>query len=187
MCGDASVGKSSLISMFTSKGTSFSKTYKMTGGVEVTVASVPLPESKAVVELFIFDTAGHDVFTEVVHQYWNGVYHAMLVYDTSDYQSFQNCRKWLDLLKSSRPDKERPIKGVLVGTKIDLPVQRHAVDTATAEEWAQSNGLDFLQVSAAPPGRDYDAPFLHMARTYHSSYEEKLAGYINTCKSYQTQ
>jgi hypothetical protein len=39
----------------------------------------------------------------------------------------------------------------------------------------------------APPGKDYDAPFLHMARSYHSSYEDKLAGYINTCRSYQAQ
>lgn len=38
--------------------------------------------------------------------------------------------------------------GVLVGSKTDLPVQRHAVDPHAAEEWAHSNGLDFLQVSA---------------------------------------
>lgn len=47
-----------------------------------------------------------------------------------------------------RPDKERPLKVVLVATKSDLPSQRHQVASDTGESWANANGLDFFTVSS---------------------------------------
>eukprot|EP00983_Pelagomonas_calceolata_P012588 403351-Pelagomonas_calceolata.AAC.3 len=59
--GNATVGKSALISMYTSQGQKFPKTYSMTLGVDIVMAQVPIPDTTILVELFLYDTAGFDV------------------------------------------------------------------------------------------------------------------------------
>lgn len=39
-----------------------------TSGVEVIVAPVPVPDTTAMVELFLFDTAGNDLYKDSVSQ-----------------------------------------------------------------------------------------------------------------------
>lgn len=84
----------------------------------------------------------------------------------------------------TRPDKERPLKGVLVGTKTDLPQQRHAVNAKAAQDWAAANNLAFFQVSAAPPGEGLEAPFNYLAETFYKAYEAKRSQYADMCKGY---
>ncbi|PNH10380.1 Intraflagellar transport protein 27 [Tetrabaena socialis] len=182
--GEASIGKSALISMFTSKGSKFPKAYTMTNGVEVVVAPVTIPDSTVQVELFLLDTAGSELYKEQISQYWNGVYYAILVFDVSSMESFEQCKAWYELLKSARPDRERPLRAVLVATKVDLPPQRHQVRLDMATEWATNNGLDFFDVSAAPPGKDVDAPFISIATTFYKNYEDKVASFQDACRNY---
>lgn len=182
--GDAAVGKSSLISMFTSKGLKFPKTYLMTSGVEVVVAKATIPDTTAAVEMFLLDTAGNDLYKEQISQYWNGVYYALLVYDVTSMDSFESCKAWYELLKSARPDRERPLRAVLVGTKTDLPPQRHQVRAELASDWATNNGLDFFQVSAAPPAQNVDAPFLALAQAFQRNYEERAAAFVEACRNF---
>ncbi|KAG2493975.1 hypothetical protein HYH03_007902 [Edaphochlamys debaryana] len=182
--GEASVGKSSLISMFTSKGAKFPKQYLMTSGVEVVVAPVIIPDTTVQVELFLLDTAGNDLYKEQISQYWNGVYYAMMVFDVSSMESFEACKAWFELLKSARPDRERPLRAVLVANKVDLPPQRHQVRIEMAQEWATNNGLDFFDVAAAPPGKDIDAPFMNLATAFYKNYEDKTAAFQASCSSY---
>jgi GTPase SAR1 family protein len=73
-----------------------------TSGVEIVIAPVHVPDTTAMVELFLFDTAGQDIYTEMAPTYWNGIQIAMLVYDVTNPESFKSCKKWLDLIKSNR-------------------------------------------------------------------------------------
>ncbi|PNW88859.1 hypothetical protein CHLRE_01g047950v5 [Chlamydomonas reinhardtii] len=182
--GEATVGKSALISMFTSKGSKFLKDYAMTSGVEVVVAPVTIPDTTVSVELFLLDTAGSDLYKEQISQYWNGVYYAILVFDVSSMESFESCKAWFELLKSARPDRERPLRAVLVANKTDLPPQRHQVRLDMAQDWATTNTLDFFDVSANPPGKDADAPFLSIATTFYRNYEDKVAAFQDACRNY---
>ncbi|MEW5304813.1 MAG: hypothetical protein WDW36_007397 [Sanguina aurantia] len=191
VCGDAAVGKSALISMFTSKGQKFPKAYSMTSGVEVIVAPVPVPDTTAMVELFLFDTAGNDLYKDSVSQYWNGVYYAILVYDVTDADSFEACKSWYEELKRARLDRERPIRAVVVATKTDLPAQRHQASPDVAQDWATGHGMEFFEVSSVsgperhlPPGKDVDLPFLSLAKSFHRAYEESVASYTDTCRNY---
>lgn len=117
-------------------------------------------------------------------QYWNGVYFAILVFDVSNPDSFENVKNWSEELKKSRVDKERPIKAVLVATKTDLPSQRQIVSLDVAESWARSNGMDFSATSALPPGSDIDTPFVTIARALHKSYEERVASHIDASRNF---
>lgn len=52
------------------------------------------------------------------------------------------------IVMSCRPDRDRPLKAVLVATKSDLPTQRHQVADEVAVVWANNNGLEFFPVSS---------------------------------------
>ncbi|KXZ55047.1 FAP156 protein [Gonium pectorale] len=184
--GDAAIGKSALVSMFTSKGSKFPKAYTMTSGVEVVVAPVQIPDTTVNVELYLLDTAGSELYKDQISQYWNGVYYAILVFDVSAMETFEACKAWWELLKSARPDRERPLRAVLVANKVDLPPQRHQVRLDMAQEWAANNGLDFFDVSAAPPGKDIEAPFVSIATTFYKNYEDKVATFQAACQNYSS-
>ena len=59
--GDATVGKSALISMFHSGGASYPKQYVMTSWVDFRVKQVDIPDTSMAVELYLFDCAGDPV------------------------------------------------------------------------------------------------------------------------------
>ncbi|KAL6762742.1 small rab-related GTPase [Haematococcus lacustris] len=192
VCGDPTVGKSALVNMFISKGQKFPKEYLMTSGINVVVGSVQVPETKTLVEMFLYDTAGSsltflagtDSSKDSLAALWNGVYYAVLVYDVSSQDSFESCKLWLDELKKARLDKERPLKAVLVAAKSDLPNQRHQVAADVAEVWATANGLDFFAVSSVPPGSNVDAPFLAIAKACLKSYDERVTAFQDACRNY---
>lgn len=184
VCGEPAVGKSALISMFTSKGQKFPKAYNMTTNMDVVVAPVQVPDTTVLVELYLHDTAGSDLNKDSLAAYWNGIYHAILVYDVSSQESYDACKLWLEELKKARVDRERPLKAVLVATKTDLPSQRHQVTDDVAEVWATANGLEFFSVSSEPPGKNIDAPFVTIAKAFHKSYEEKVAAFQDACRNY---
>jgi Ras-related protein Rab-11A len=69
---------------------------------------------------------------------------AMLVYDITKRQTFDHIPRWLEELRS-HADKNIVI--ILIGNKSDLENQR-AVPTEDGKEFAQKEGLFFLETSA---------------------------------------
>ena len=63
--GDAGVGKTALTQVFHSGGPTFPKNYMMTVGAEFLSKQVPIPNTNAVVELYIFDCAGQSIFNQL--------------------------------------------------------------------------------------------------------------------------
>lgn len=163
VCGDTSVGKTALVQMFVSKGSNFPSEYKMTSGADVQVGQAPGAAPDVDVQLYLFDTSGHPLYQETVPQYLAGVQQALLVYDVSRPESLDHCRRWLETVKQCRADPSRPLQAALVATKLDLSSQRHVVDQQAAKNWAKSCGMEFFEVSAMPPGTNFEAPFAWLA------------------------
>ena len=65
LVGDACVGKSALTQVFHSGGSTYPKNYLMTVGAEFCVKQVPIPDTNAVVELYIFDCSGQSIFNHL--------------------------------------------------------------------------------------------------------------------------
>lgn len=65
LVGEACVGKTALTQVFSSGGAVFPKSYLMTVGAEFSVKQVPIEGSDTIVELFLFDCAGHSLFNQV--------------------------------------------------------------------------------------------------------------------------
>ena len=114
------MGKTALTQMFQSKGKLFPKNYKLTSGMDVVVAPVPIEGTTATVELFVCDVSGHQIFSDMVTQLLDNVNLVILVYDQSSKESFEACAESLKLLTSVPSNKGKSIRGVLVGNKHDL-------------------------------------------------------------------
>lgn len=76
--------------------------------------------------------------------YYRGAVGAMLVYDITKQQSFDHVQRWLEEL---RAHADANIVIMLIGNKSDL-VNLRQVDTEIAKEFAQKEGLSFLETSA---------------------------------------
>uniref|UniRef100_A0A480JJ09 Intraflagellar transport protein 27 homolog n=2 Tax=Sus scrofa TaxID=9823 RepID=A0A480JJ09_PIG len=170
LAGDPAVGKTALAQIFRSDGAQFQKNYTLTTGVDLVVKTVPVPDTADSVELFILDSAGKELFSEMLDKLWESPSVLCLVYDVTNEQSFTNCSKWLEKARSQIPGINLP--GVLVGNKTDL-AGRRAVASAQARAWALSQGLECFETSVKEM-INYEAPFHSLAKQFHHLYQEKL-------------
>uniref|UniRef100_A0A9L0R5G0 Intraflagellar transport 27 n=1 Tax=Equus caballus TaxID=9796 RepID=A0A9L0R5G0_HORSE len=144
LAGDSTVGKTALAQLFRSDGAHFQKNYTLTTGVDLVVKTVPVPDTGDSVELFIFDSAGKELFSEMLDKLWESPNVLCLVYDVTNEQSFHNCSKWLEKARAQIPSTCLP--GVLVGNKTDL-AGRRVVESARARAWALGQGLECFETS----------------------------------------
>nr|XP_047904189.1 intraflagellar transport protein 27 homolog isoform X1 [Anser cygnoides] len=170
LAGDPAVGKSALAQMFRSDGAHFQKNYTLTTGIELLVKAVSVPETSDSVEFFIFDSAGKDLFSEMLEKLWEQPNVLCLVYDVTNEQSFNNCAKWLEKLRAQAVGMYIP--GVLVGNKTDL-VGRRVVEQKQAQEWADKHGLEYCEMSVKEM-KNFEAPFHILAKSFHQLYKEKV-------------
>ncbi|XP_017712375.1 PREDICTED: intraflagellar transport protein 27 homolog isoform X3 [Rhinopithecus bieti] len=168
--GDPAVGKTALAQIFRSDGAHFQKSYTLTTGMDLVVKTVPVPDTGDSVELFIFDSAGKELFSEMLDTLWESPNVLCLVYDVTSEQSFNNCSKWLEKARAQAPGLYLP--GVLVGNKTDL-VGRRAVDSAEARAWALGQGLECFETSVKEM-ENFEAPFHCLAKQFHQLYREKV-------------
>ncbi|KAI8929807.1 P-loop containing nucleoside triphosphate hydrolase protein [Entophlyctis helioformis] len=169
--GNATVGKTALVQTFHSDGTQYPKTYGMTIHADVCVKPVNIPDTNVTIEMFIFDLAGHDVFQEYLSKYCKSASSFILVYDTTNADSFKALPKWIQFIRQIK-DLRHGCRGVLVATKTDQSFRR-AVPTQQGEEFAKQHNLVFFECSAAT-NTDVEAPFYYVANAFHELFEENL-------------
>ena len=97
------------------------------------------------VNLAIWDTAGQERFHALGPIYYRDADGAVLVYDTTDEESFHKVKNWV---KELRKMVGQEIVLCIVGNKIDLDKERQ-VDKATAAEYAASVGALHCEVGLA--------------------------------------
>ncbi|VDL91730.1 unnamed protein product [Schistocephalus solidus] len=137
LIGDSGVGKTSLLIKFAED--QFFSTFIATIGIDFKVRTIYLDGKK--IKLQIWDTAGQERFRTITTAYYRGAMGIMLVYDITQALSFRNIKNWLDnISQHGNSDVER----MLLGNKCDMSSQRQV----TEEEYAESNGIRFLETSA---------------------------------------
>ncbi|PGH17717.1 hypothetical protein AJ80_04725 [Polytolypa hystricis UAMH7299] len=140
LIGDSGVGKSNLLSRFTRN--EFNLDSKSTIGVEFATRSIQV-DSKTI-KAQIWDTAGQERYRAITSAYYRGAVGALLVYDISKHQTYDNVTRWL---KELRDHADSNIVIMLVGNKSDLRHLR-AVPTEEAKQFASDNNLSFIETSA---------------------------------------
>ncbi|TAQ86415.1 hypothetical protein B7494_g5267 [Chlorociboria aeruginascens] len=140
LIGDSGVGKSNLLSRFTRN--EFNLDSKSTIGVEFATRSIQV-DAKTI-KAQIWDTAGQERYRAITSAYYRGAVGALLVYDISKHQTYENVTRWL---KELRDHADANIVIMLVGNKSDLRHLR-AVPTEEAKAFASENNLSFIETSA---------------------------------------
>lgn len=140
LIGDSGVGKSNLLCRFTKND--FMMDSKSTIGVDFAARTVKI-EGK-IIKAQMWDTAGQERYRAINSAYYRGAVGALLVYDITKKQTFDNVPRWLSEV---REHADEDIIVLLVGNKSDL---RHirAVSTEEGVAFAQENGLFFIETSA---------------------------------------
>ncbi|HMF32018.1 MAG TPA: Rab family GTPase [Candidatus Lokiarchaeia archaeon] len=162
VCGDANVGKTSLIMQFVEQ--KFSEQYVQTIGTNFAITDVPLADDESV-KLHLWDLAGQDKFAFVRPQFYKGTHGAMLVYDLTNRESFDTLHAWKEEVTQNA---NKTVIFYLFGNKSDLDGER-VITTAEGEEMAQDLGaVQFWETSAKTGDNVIDA-FHAIAETLFSA------------------
>uniref|UniRef100_A0A8C7U9Z0 Ras-related protein Rab-23 n=1 Tax=Oncorhynchus mykiss TaxID=8022 RepID=A0A8C7U9Z0_ONCMY len=138
--GNGAVGKSSMIQRYC-KGI-FTKDYKKTIGVDFLERQLLVNDED--VRLMLWDTAGQEEFDAITKAYYRGAQACVLVFSTTDRESFEAIGSWWEKVEIEVGD----IPTVLVQNKIDLLDDTHGrIDHEEAEGLAKKLKLRFYRTS----------------------------------------
>ncbi|XP_074633589.1 ras-related protein Rab-6A [Acropora palmata] len=138
--GEQSVGKTSLITRFMYD--SFDNTYQATIGIDFLSKTMYLEDRT--VRLQLWDTAGQERFRSLIPSYIRDSSVAVVVYDITNYNSFQQTAKWIDDVRTERGSD---VIIMLVGNKTDLSDKRQ-VTTEEGQRKANELNVMFIETSA---------------------------------------
>ncbi|XP_035290046.1 ras-related protein Rab-6A-like isoform X2 [Anguilla rostrata] len=138
--GEQSVGKTSLITRFMYD--SFDNTYQATIGIDFLSKTMYLEDRT--VRLQLWDTAGQERFRSLIPSYIRDSTIAVVVYDITNLNSFQQTSKWIDDVRTERGSD---VIIMLVGNKTDLADKRE-VTLEAAERKSQELGVMHIETSA---------------------------------------
>jgi len=162
--GDSGVGKSCILMQFTQN--MFDPGKENTVGVEfgnkiVKVDGLP-------VKLQIWDTAGQEQFKSITRSYYRSVSAALLVYDVTNLESFNNLKNWIEEAKANANNE---LSIVLCGNKIDK--ENRVVSTEVGMRLAKDYGLTYIETSAKL-NQNVETVFMTMAKQVQKKVEAGL-------------
>eukprot|EP00331_Platyophrya_macrostoma_P008058 CAMPEP_0176415962 /NCGR_PEP_ID=MMETSP0127-20121128/6090_1 /TAXON_ID=938130 /ORGANISM="Platyophrya macrostoma, Strain WH" /LENGTH=216 /DNA_ID=CAMNT_0017796001 /DNA_START=45 /DNA_END=695 /DNA_ORIENTATION=+ len=160
--GDAAVGKSCLLMQFLDKR--FKSDHDATIGVEFGSRNVTIKDK--VVKLQIWDTAGQESFRSITRSYYRGAIGALLVYDITRRDTFENIERWLE---ETRQYANSNMIIFLIGNKCDLESERQ-VSTQEGETFAKAHNILFMETSAKT-AKNVEEVFTQTAREVYQKIE----------------
>ena len=149
--GDSGVGKTNLIHRFVNN--TFNKDSKATVGVEFLSKTFII--NKEIFKIEIWDTAGQERYKAITAAYYKGAMGAMIVYDVTNQNSFDNVNRWSSEI---REKASKNINLIMIGNKIDLK-DNIAVNSEMSQEKAKSLNMAVMETSALDSSNVQEAFF----------------------------
>ncbi|XP_058526283.1 ras-related protein Rab-28 isoform X5 [Ochotona princeps] len=149
--GDGTSGKTSLATCFAQE--IFGKQYKQTIGLDFFLRRITLPGNLNVT-LQIWDVGGQTIGGKMLDKYIYGAQGILLVYDITNYQSFENLEDWYAVVKKVNEESETQPLVALVGNK-SLPVFSKS---GCRNPWNQIKQSRNRTVTAYCQGRNSEVP-----------------------------
>uniref|UniRef100_A0A6I8N4W4 Ras-related protein Rab-6B n=1 Tax=Ornithorhynchus anatinus TaxID=9258 RepID=A0A6I8N4W4_ORNAN len=134
------VGKTSLITRFMYD--SFDNTYQATIGIDFLSKTMYLEDRT--IRLQLWDTAGQERFRSLIPSYIRDSTIAVVVYDITNLNSFQQTSKWVEDVRTERGGD---VIIMLVGNKTDLADKRQ-ITPEEGEQRARDLNVMFIETSA---------------------------------------
>lgn len=154
LLGDGAVGKTSLVHRFV-EGV-FNERYKATIGVDIFSKNVATPNGE--VELQLWDLSGQAHFSAVRSKFYNKADGALLVFDLTNKQTFENLDSWLAEAKGGVGSD---IPMFILGNKMDLS-DLLAIQDQEIESYAGQHNWQWAK-SSAKTGENVENAFISIA------------------------
>ena len=138
--GDSGVGKSNILLRFINN--TFTEEFRSTVGVEFAAKNIEINNN--IYRVQVWDTAGQETFRSISRAYYKNSVCACVVYDISNYSTFESVQSWIEDCKSQ---SSKAILLILIGNKSDLNDIRQVTYDEGAK-FAKSNNMIFLETSA---------------------------------------
>ncbi|XP_020016427.2 ras-related protein Rab-23 [Castor canadensis] len=164
--GNGAVGKSSMIQRYC-KGI-FTKDYKKTIGVDFLERQIQVNNED--VRLMLWDTAGQEEFDAITKAYYRGAQACVLVFSTTDRESFEAVSSWREKVAAEVGD----IPAVLVQNKIDL-LDDSCIKNEEAEALAKRLKLRFYRTSVKED-LNVNEVFKYLAEKCLQKLKQQIAG-----------
>ena len=159
--GDSGVGKSCLLKRAVQN--SFESGYKATIGFEFLLMHFKVNDLK--LKLQIWDTCGQEMYRSLVQGFYRNTSLAIVVYDISRRQSFDELEVWL---KDLRQHTEADIPIFIVGNKMDL---KREVSTEEGKTFSVSNRTKDFTECSAKTGENVKDIFFRAAKYLYDTYK----------------
>ncbi|MHA2030591.1 MAG: Rab family GTPase [Candidatus Kariarchaeaceae archaeon] len=162
LCGDYRVGKTSLRRQY--MGLTYMSQHMPTLGVDISTKSVNLGD--AVVDLQIWDFGGQPAFEFLRKNYLLGASGALLIFDLTRLESFQNLDNWINEIKQGSDELTIPL--VILGNKADLPDHQINEDMVTAYVNALKDRYNIYvdySMTSAKTGLNVENSFFKLAQS----------------------
>ena len=138
--GDATVGKTSILTRFTDD--KFSTNYLNTVGLDFFSKDEVFNNKK--VRIKIWDTAGQERYRALTQGFFKSAHGIIITYDVSNVDTFENLKYWIQSIHTNLGENDS-IKIIIIGNKVDL---EREVSLEDAQKYAEDNGYKYFETSA---------------------------------------
>ena len=164
ICGDPSVGKSSLILRYTNNA--FRRHYIPTLGVHVSDKIFQIEESY--IQLVLWDIAGQAKFETMRQQFYLGSDGIFLIFDLSKPNSLESVSNWYYDIQNQLSDRPA-LTGYILGNKKDIG-QSFENTSEKASDLASYLNFGYIETSALT-GENVDYAFYTIAQLLYDSLQ----------------
>lgn len=140
--GDNNCGKTSLLGRYADDVIQ-TEEYYPTIGVDFKIKTVESNGKN--IKINIWDTAGQEKFKSIISYYYKNVAAAILVFDVTNRESFENIQSWIDEIKFNC-DLSDKIPMVLIGNKNDK-ISKRVVTVSEANVFAENLNMDYYETN----------------------------------------
>jgi Ras-related protein Rab-6A len=142
LIGDGGVGKTSMVQRYVHG--IFNADYKATIGTFISKKECEFKELKTSVKFMIWDLAGQNQFQRLWPDYLTDSSVGIIVFDITNRESFENVKKWYDIIKKVILPKTFLI---LIGNKVDLSDMRE-ISAEEGIDLAKELKVYYMETSA---------------------------------------
>ncbi|MHA1298321.1 MAG: Rab family GTPase [Candidatus Helarchaeota archaeon] len=144
LLGSPGVGKTSLVLRYVKNF--FKDDYVSTIGADFLIKEINFPKMNLEIKLLLWDVGGQTKWKEIRSTYLMGSDGAIIVYDVTRRNTFQDVSNWIaDLHKYVG----KSVPFVIVGNKIDLEqLEMREVTTKELEKFAKQLNIHYFETSA---------------------------------------
>jgi Ras-related protein Rab-11A len=140
LIGDSYVGKSNILLKYLKN--QFNENSKTTIGVEFGTKNIIINNKR--IKIQIWDTAGQERYRSITSAYYKGAKGALIVYDITRKNTFDNIDKWITDLKLNG---DKNICIIILGNKSDL-IDKREINKNDGIKKAEMYKTAFLETSA---------------------------------------